>query len=86
MPFPMGVAYWERGRGPDVLWTTPWLRNAKGQVVAYLAAGPAGQPAAEHLVAQVDLRAMPGGVQVKVLSEQDGFGRTVYAVPRHTAN
>lgn len=86
-PIEVVVRYWPgRNRGPDVMWTTPFLVDADGQVVQYLAAGPAGQPAAAYLVAHIDVRKLPPGATVRMVTDVDESGVVVYGVPRHTLN
>jgi hypothetical protein len=86
MPFPVWVRYWEKGRAPDRLWVTPLYLDDEGGVLLYAAVGPAGKPAAAHLVSGVDLRRMPNGARVQVISELDSYGRQVYGRLNHTAN
>lgn len=71
-----------RDRPSDDLWVVPFLLEPDGRVI-YLAAGPAGEPIADHLVRDVDV---PRTALVSLSVEHDAAGRQVYATPHHTAN
>lgn len=86
MPFPVVVRYWDRGRGPDVLWTMPYAVDGQGRVLVYLAVGPAGQRVSDYLIADVDRRGLPRGSRVQICTEENSEGVTVYSRPEHTMN
>jgi hypothetical protein len=85
VPFPMQLWYgsWRR---PVQLWTFPSLVGDDGQVLLYVAVGPAGQPVRESLITKVVHRPLPRRARIKVLMEQDRSGQMVFAAPSHTAN
>lgn len=85
MPFPV-VVNWRGGSAADWLWTSPFLVDEHGEVILYLAAGPAGAPADADAIATVDMRYAPDGARVHVATGADGFGRQVFVQPDHTLN
>ncbi len=86
MPFPARALYWSLQRAPEPLWTTPWLVDDAGEVVLYVAYGPAGRPAGAHLLANVAARGKPPGRHMLVALDNDASGRSVYAQAQHTLN
>lgn len=86
MPFEVLVRYWTPGRAASRMWTMPFLCDADGRVVHYLAVGPAGQPVAAHLVSYVDVHGLPEGASVQLLTDTNRAGVSVFGVPRHTPN
>ncbi len=85
-PFPAWATYWSGRRPPELLWTTPWLVDGDGQVVLYMAYGPAGRPAGPHLLANVTDRGRPHGRRMMVALDDNAAGQTVYAQAQHTLN
>ncbi len=86
MPFPAWALYWNMRREPELLWTVPWLVDGEGQVVLYVAYGPAGKPASPRLLANVAARRKPPGRQMMVALDSNAAGQSVYAQAQHTLN
>lgn len=83
--FPMQIWYGYR-RPPVQLWTFPELLDEQGQVLRYVAAGPAGVPVMEPLITNIFHRPLPDHVRIKVITEVARDGQVVFGSIRHTAN
>ncbi len=84
MPFMLRVPSVRARFLSDELWIAPYLVNADGVVVTYLAAGPAGRPVG--LIGKASVTAVPYGASVQLVTRSDAYGGHVYAPVSHTAN
>jgi hypothetical protein len=87
MPFTVVIAY-QPGthRSPDHLWVTPYMLDAGGETVSYLAAGPAGKAVNQSMIAALGWSDVAEDVTVHVAMGADQIGRQVFTAPLHTAN
>ena len=87
MPFTVAVAYVPgTHRSPDHLWVAPYLLDATGKTILYLAAGPAGKSLSPAMIAGFGWPEIPEGVSVQIVTGSDQAGTPIFTKPIHTAN
>jgi hypothetical protein len=73
-------------RRPVQLWTCPADVDDQGRVLLYLAGGPVGVPVMASLITKLVYRPLPAFSRIKVITDVDRSGRTVFGAVHHTPN